>query len=146
MNHLTERFYQDRLDAYLDTLSDSNPRSRRHRRLPKPDHTAALSSSPSGVVSMHASVRVRQRGIRWELVQLALTYGRRYFRRGAEVYALGERQRAIVLEAGYDPRKALGVSVVCDPYTWAVITVYRITNFRRLRNSHRSSARGLARC
>jgi hypothetical protein len=88
-------------------------------------------------ISVHAHLRMRQRGIRHDAVALALRCGRRYLTKGAEFYTLGRREKGAIMVAGFDPKKLEGISVVCDPRTREIITVYRWTDFRRGRGKRR---------
>lgn len=45
-------------------------------------------------LSRHAEMRCQQRGIRAEIVDILLAYGRRRFSHGAEVYFMDKRARA----------------------------------------------------
>lgn len=85
-------------------------------------------------ITWHAWVRMKERGITEEQVQLALQHGRQYRQKEAHVYALWQDELDRVKRRGINADGCKGVHVVCGHYG-EVVTVYRRQNlFENSRN------------
>lgn len=85
-------------------------------------------------LSRHAVRRMTHRGITSEAVELALTYGRAIYTRGAIVYAIGRKEVARVRQLdAIDLTPFEGVQVVCTTVDDHILTVYKNRDFRKLR-------------
>jgi hypothetical protein len=67
-------------------------------------------------------------------VEAVLAYGRMVWARGAQIYALGEKEVRSASRQGVDLRPFAGLQVVCAP-SGDVLTAYRNHDFRSLRRS-----------
>jgi hypothetical protein len=80
----------------------------------------------------HVQRRQQQRGITNDMIQIALTYGKRYFNRGAQLFVLGDRT---LRESPYAQFIDVlrGLTVVCDASaaTPSVLTAYWHEDMRR---------------
>ncbi len=94
--------------------------------------------SPSNIaplpLTIHARTRMDGRRISTEAVETVLAYGRMVWARGAQIYALGEKEVQFASRKGIDLRPFAGLQVLCAP-SGAVLTVYRNHDFRSLRRS-----------
>jgi hypothetical protein len=94
--------------------------------------------SPSMVgpllLTNHARTRLNGRRISEAAVEAVLAYGRVVWTRGAQIYALGEKEVQFASREGIDLRPFAGLQVLCAP-SGAVITAYRNHDFRSLRRS-----------
>ena len=94
--------------------------------------------SPSNIAPLplttHARTRMDGRRISTEAVEAVLAYGRMIWARGAQIYALGEKEVQHATREGIDLRPFAGLQVVCAP-NGAVLTAYRNHDFRSLRRS-----------
>lgn len=94
---------------------------------------AAHESSPIPLpLTKHAQVRMHQRRLSNEAVNMVMTYGRVARVRGAETYAIGRKEIKRYLAEGKDLSRFEGVQVVCSS-DGAILTMYRNKNFRGLR-------------
>lgn len=94
--------------------------------------------SPSNIAPLplttHAQTRMDGRRISTEAVEAVLAYGRMIRARGAQIYALGEKEVQYASREGIDLRPFAGLQVVCAT-SGAVLTAYRNHDFRSLRRS-----------
>ena len=67
-------------------------------------------------------------------VEAALTYGRKIFARGAEIFAIGRKEVAYYASRGIDLKDFAGIQVVCS-HDGQIITAYRNHDFSRIRKS-----------
>ena len=82
----------------------------------------------------HARRRMTSRRISTEAVDAALEFGRTFHVRGALIRALGRRDVAKAMDVhGRDLREFEGVQGVCSSDGETIITVYKNSDFRRLR-------------
>jgi hypothetical protein len=88
------------------------------------------------MMTRHASTRMKLRGIRPEVIELVLEYGRAVFTRGAIVYAVGHKEVRRYLKDGIDLSECDGIHIVCS-IDGSVLTVYRNRSFRGLRSGRR---------
>jgi hypothetical protein len=85
------------------------------------------------IMTHHAAARMTHRGIRTEVIELVMDYGRMVFTRGAVVFAIGRKEIERYLKDGIDLSICDGVHIVCS-IDGAVLTVYRNRSFRGLRS------------
>lgn len=87
------------------------------------------------ILTSHASLKMNSRRIQPYEVAVVLSYGRRYYVRGAVIYALGHQEASICRKElrGQPIGRIEGLQVVCDPVSENVITVYRNNDFSSLR-------------
>jgi hypothetical protein len=89
------------------------------------------------VLTKHAGIRMKQRGLSHSSVQMALVYGRVVHARGALIHVIG-RKEIVRHNSKRENLSALdGVHVVCDG-EHRVLTAYKNRNLRRLRPRRRS--------
>ncbi len=60
----------------------------------------------------HALKRLSARRISDELFQLVITYGRKFYANGAEVYFVGRKEVEIANRMGVDIRRAEGINII----------------------------------
>ncbi len=82
----------------------------------------------------HARVRMDARRISTAAVEAVLAYGRMVWARGAQIYAIGEKEVRFASRDGVDLRPYAGLQVVCA-LCGDVLTTYRNHDFRSLRRS-----------
>jgi hypothetical protein len=90
------------------------------------------SNATRKMMTHHAADRMMHRGIRTEVIELVMDYGRMVFTRGAMVFAVGRKEIQKYLEEGIDLSICNGVHIVCS-INGAVLTVYRNRSLRGLR-------------
>lgn len=104
---------------------------------------------PLGVpLTRHARQRMAQRSIDVDAVDSALNFGREVHARGGRrIYALGRKEVRRLAAEGVNLADHQGVQVVCAG-TGHVLTVFRDSDFRRLRaqGSKRRRGCGKRRC
>lgn len=89
-----------------------------------------------GSLTRHAKIRMQQRSLTASAVDSALQFGRLIRIRGAEVFALGQREIRTAAKYGLNLTAHDGVQVVCTG-SGVILTAYRNRNFRRLRPRRR---------
>ena len=87
----------------------------------------------------HALLRMQQRGIRPELVEQVLRYGRAIHARGLLFRVIGRKEVAFFAARGINLRAAEGVHVLVQP-DGSVLTTYRNQNLRAIRPCKRKHA------
>lgn len=87
-------------------------------------------------LTQHASLRMGSRRISLSDIAVVMSYGRSFHVRGAVVYAMGRREMASCESDGIRPEGIRGLQVICAPDSDEVITVYRNSDFRRLKRRH----------
>lgn len=87
-------------------------------------------------LTTHAGIRMNQRGISPQVVELVLSYGRTIYSRGATYKVIGRKEVANFAARGIDLRAADGLHVLLGQ-DGAVITTYRNHDLRRIRPSER---------
>lgn len=92
------------------------------------------SCGPPLPLTNHARSRMDGRRISIEAVEAVLAYGRTVRARGAQIYALGDKEVRWASLQGLDLRSFAGLQVVCGP-NGEVLTVYRNQDFRPLRRA-----------
>lgn len=84
----------------------------------------------------HAEMRMRQRCISPELLEMVLTYGRTIYSKGTTYKVIGRKEVEIWAPKGINLRAAEGVHVLLGG-DGAVVTTYRNHNLRKIRPSKR---------
>jgi hypothetical protein len=87
----------------------------------------------SYVVTKHAASRMAGRHIPLAAIDAARQFGRRFYIRGAVVWALGRKE---IEHLGRQFERLQGIQVVCS-HDGAVLTVYKNTDLRGLRRRRR---------
>lgn len=104
---------------------------------------AMITSSPQALanhhLAPHALLRMQQRGIRPELVEQVLRYGRAIHARGLLFRVIGRKEVAFFAARGINLRAAEGVHVLVQP-DGSVLTTYRNQNLRAIRPCKRKHA------
>jgi hypothetical protein len=90
-------------------------------------------------LTAHAEVRMQQRGISSDLLELVLRYGRTLYGRGLSFRVIGHKEVERYAREGVDLSRAEGIHVLVQS-NGAVITTYRNQNLRKLRPSKRRHA------
>ena len=90
-------------------------------------------SSVEDLLSKHAKRRINQRGIKKQLIDLVLEYGRAIYTRGACILVVGRKEVKAALRHGLDLRACEGIQVVCCPDEGLVYTAYRNRDFSGLK-------------
>ncbi|MCS6915425.1 MAG: DUF4258 domain-containing protein [Myxococcales bacterium] len=93
------------------------------------------------MLTAHASERMRTRRLSSVAVAAAIAYGRLVHTRGADIYAIGQKEALELARDGIDLFRFRGVQVVCSP-DGRILTVYREHNFRTLRPGNRRRRTG----
>jgi hypothetical protein len=96
-------------------------------------------SRSSHLLTAHAAVRMQQRGISTELLELVLRYGRTLHERGLSFCVIGHKEIERYARDGVDLSRARGVHVLVQS-NGAVITTYRNQNLRKIRPTRRRHA------
>jgi len=110
-------------------------RNRRNSELRTPapqGNVDGMPDPPNFHLTKHAQYRMDGRRIPAHSVQVVLTYGRRVWTRGAQVFALGQREVERGAHRGLNLLPYEGIQVVCTP-EGSILTVYRQHNFKPLR-------------
>jgi len=87
-------------------------------------------------VSDHARLRMGQRGVSEEAVELALTYGRKIHSRGAVFYVIGRKEISKLEDDMPEIATLDGVQVIASS-DGSVITVYKNHDLRAIRPTKR---------
>ncbi|MGY0193514.1 DUF4258 domain-containing protein [Leptothrix sp. BB-4] len=93
------------------------------------------------VLSHHAEVRMQQRGIRRNDIELAVQYGRRIHSKGLTYYVVGRKEVERHAQHGLDISSLSGLQVLVREEEGLVVTTYRNTDFRAIRTTARSKRR-----
>lgn len=96
----------------------------------------ALANHP---MTSHAIQRMSQRGIRPELVEQVLRYGRLIYERGLQFRVIGRKEVDFFAARGINLRAAEGVHVLVQP-DGSVLTTYRNHDLRAIRPCKRKHA------
>lgn len=91
---------------------------------------------PENVLTAHAAVRMRQRGISAQLIEVVLTYGRQIDAKGVVFWVVGRKEVANYAASGLDLSAAEGLQVLVGP-DGAVVTTYRNHDLRSIKAAHR---------
>lgn len=87
-------------------------------------------------LTYHATTRLAQRNLTTTDVAYVLRYGQRLHRDGVVFYFLGKRD--LPAAASFGARRLEGTTVVVDPQTLTIITVYRNRKaLRRIKRKHK---------
>ncbi len=92
-----------------------------------------VSMNAKPTLTLHATVRCRNRGIPTDAVDAAIQFGKHRAIRGADVYTLGWREVRFYADFGIDLARWEGIEVVCA-HDGHVLTVYRNKNPRAFRD------------
>lgn len=92
-------------------------------------------------LSQHALMRMSQRSIDLEQVQLVLAYGRMVHSRRARFYVVGRKDMKRLEKAGIDAESLENIQIVVDEKSNRILTVYRNKDFRQIRPKHRRERR-----
>ena len=87
----------------------------------------------------HAAARMQQRGIKPEIVELVLRFGRIIHARGLVFRVIGRKEVARFAEIGINLTRAEGVQVLVQA-DGSVLTLYRNHNLRGIRPCKRKHA------
>ena len=98
-------------------------------------HTAA--NDEHFGLSQHALMRMSQRSIDLEQVQLVLSHGKMIHSRRARFYVVGHKEIKKLGVAGLDAEGLENIQVVVDEKSNRILTVYRNKDFRQIRPQHR---------
>ncbi|MEM5430579.1 DUF4258 domain-containing protein [Cupriavidus oxalaticus] len=90
-------------------------------------------------VTAHAELRMQQRGISAQLLELVLRYGRTLYERGLSFRVIGHKEVEHHARNGVDLKCAEGVHVLVES-NGTVITTYRNHNLRKIRPGKRRHA------
>ncbi len=82
--------------------------------------------------TLHATLRMQQRGIPGHLVEEVLTYGRIIHSRGVTFRVVGKKEVARFAQKGIDLSHAEGIHVLMES-DGSVITTYRNHDLRKIR-------------
>ena len=93
----------------------------------------ALANHP---MTPHAIQRMSQRGIRPELIEQVLRYGRLIYERGLQFRVIGRKEVDFFAERGINLRAAEGVHVLVQE-DGVIVTTYRNRNLRSIRPNKR---------
>lgn len=107
--------------------------------LPRPDANALRP-----MLTKHAAVRMRQRGVSSRAVDAALTYGRQIRARGATYCVVGHKEVQNYARFGIDLSEAEGVQVLLSQ-DGAVVTVYRSHDLHAIKVTPRRRRCGVSR-
>jgi hypothetical protein len=88
-------------------------------------------------LSQHAEMRMSQRAIDLEQVQLVLSYGRLIHSRRARYYVMGRKEIERLEKKGLDVGGLENIQVVVAEKSNLILTVYRNKDFRQIRPRHR---------
>jgi hypothetical protein len=91
-------------------------------------------------LTRHALGRLDARGFRLHAIQAVLRYGRVVHIRGAAIHVIGWREVEQHKRSGINLIPFEGIQVICDPWTGAILTVYRNRDLRGLRPRGRRRA------
>jgi len=86
-------------------------------------------------LSLHAQMRMDSRRVSIEAIKMVMAYGRRVWAKGAQIFAVGEREVRCALHRGLDLRPYAGLQVV-STVDRTVMTVYRNHDFKSLKRGH----------
>ena len=92
-------------------------------------------------LSQHAQMRMSQRSINLEQVQLVLSYGRMIHSRRARFYVIGRKEVKRLEKAELEARNLENIQIVVDERSNRILTVYRNKDFRQVRPKHRHERR-----
>lgn len=95
-----------------------------------------LATPTEHVLTAHAAVRMKQRGISAQLIELVLTYGRQIEAKGVVFCVVGRKEVAHHAVLGLDLSAAQGIQVLVGP-DGAVVTMYRNHDLRSITSSPR---------
>jgi len=84
-------------------------------------------------LTKHAALRTQQRGINPDHIEKVIQYGRNESVRGAEIFAIGDKEVNEYLNYGIDLSKFKGIIIVCS-HDGSIITAYRSTSMKTLRS------------
>ena len=105
-----------------------------------PTYAALPHSLGNFSLTKHAVERMVTRSISHAAVEAALEFGRCSEIRDAEIFTIGRQEVARYRCGGVDLSALEGTQVVATP-SGAIITVYRVHNFKNLRTPRRGSLR-----
>jgi hypothetical protein len=92
-------------------------------------------------LSKHAQMRMSQRSIDLDQVQLVLTYGRVIHSRRARFYVIGRKEVKLLEKAGIEVGNLENIQIVVADKSNLILTVYRNKDFRQIRPKHRRERR-----
>jgi hypothetical protein len=92
-------------------------------------------------LSTHAQMRMSQRSIGLEQLQLVLSYGRMIRSRRARFYVIGRKEIKSLEKQGLEVRGLENIQIIVDEKSSRISTVYRNRNFRQIRPKHRRERR-----
>jgi hypothetical protein len=98
-------------------------------------HTAA--NDEHFGLSQHALMRMSQRSIDLEQVQLVLSHGKMMHSRRARFYVVGKKDVKRLAKAGLDTQNLENIQVVVEEKSNTIVTVYRNKDFRHIRPTSR---------
>lgn len=83
------------------------------------------------ILTDHANRRMSQRGIRREILDGVLQFGRRRYVRGTRSFFVGRKEVKQYAREGIDLRPLENIHVLMNPQSDCVITVYRNARLQR---------------
>jgi len=90
-------------------------------------------------LTAHAELRMQQRGIAPQLIELVLRYGRTIYSRGLAFRVIGHKEVGRYSRDGIDLSRAEGIHVLVET-DGSVITAYRNHDLRKIRPGKRRHA------
>jgi hypothetical protein len=94
--------------------------------------------SPNLKLTDHASLRMKERAITPNAVDIAMSYGREIHTRGGTFYVVGNREVGRTAKRSHvDISRFRGIHVLCSR-DGSVVTIYRCFNLRKLRPKFKS--------
>jgi len=94
-------------------------------------HSNATGDAPA--ITQHAWSRMSGRGLNCQTIDSVLSYGRVIHVHGAAIHVIGRKEVEKLARFGVDVGGCEGVQVVCTPDGSKILTVYRNSDFRRLK-------------
>jgi hypothetical protein len=92
-------------------------------------------------LTQHAEMRMSQRSIDLEQVQLVLNYGRLIHSRRARFYVMGRKEIKRLEKKGLEVGDLENIQIVVAEKSNLILTVYRNKDFRQIRPKHRRGRR-----
>jgi hypothetical protein len=92
-------------------------------------------------LTQHAEMRMSQRSIDLEQIQLVLSYGRLIHSRRARFYVMGRKEIKRLEKNGLEVSDLENIQIVVAKKSNLILTVYRNKDFRQIRPKHRRERR-----
>lgn len=92
-------------------------------------------------LTLHAKVRMQQRGIRDDDIEQVVRFGRRIHAKGLTYYVVGRKEVKRQALVGKDIAKLEGLQVLVEATDGMVVTTYRSKDFHSIRSTPRDRCR-----